>query len=164
MLERSVEGRVAHLLVSRGGVPKRPVPEAAVGPEGLAGDWQRDRRHHGGPDRAVCLFSLEVIEALRAEGHPVEPGSTGENVTVEGLPWGEVTPGRRFTFDGGVVLEVVSYAAPCGTIRGSFADGRTSRIDQELHPGSSRVYARVVAGGTLKEGATVRLDGRGEAR
>lgn len=157
MPEHPVEGRVARLLVSRGGVPKRPVPEAAVAPEGLAGDWQRDRRYHGGPDRAVCLFALEVIEALRAEGHPVEPGSTGENVTVEGLPWGDVAPGRRLAFDGGVVLEVVSYAAPCATIRGSFTGGQSRRIDQEIHPGSSRVYARVVSGGTLKEGAAVRL-------
>ena len=157
MEQDSFPGRVVRVNVSRGGVPKRPVAEARVGPGGLEGDWQNDRRYHGGPDRAVCLFSLEVIEALRAEGHPVEPGSTGENLTVEGLPWGEVVPGKRLEFEGGLVLEVASYAAPCGTIRGSFAGGSIGRVDQEDHPGASRVYARVLSPGTVREGMAVRL-------
>ena len=150
-------GRVVRVNVSRGGVPKRPVAEARVGLGGLEGDWQRDRRYHGGPDRAVCIYSLEVIEALRAEGHPVEPGSTGENLTVEGLPWAEVVPGRRLELEGGLVLEVASFAAPCGTIRASFAGGTIGRIDQEDHPGASRVYARVLSPGTGREGMAVRL-------
>ena len=59
------------LHVSPGGVPKRPVPAAELSVLGLAGDWQTDRVHHGGPDRALCLWSLEVIEVLAAAGHPV---------------------------------------------------------------------------------------------
>ncbi len=150
-------GRVRSLNVSGGGVPKRPVPEAVVTKEGLRGDVQGDRRYHGGPERAVSLFSFDVLERLRAEGHAITPGSTGENVTVSGLDWNLVAPGARLEFDGGVVLEVSSYCVPCGKIRASFADGKIHRINQEDHPGESRVYARVVSEGTVREGASVRL-------
>ena len=150
-------GRVHSLNVSGGGVPKRPVPEAYVTKEGLRGDSQRDLRYHGGPERSVSLFSLGVIERLRAEGHAISPGSTGENVTLAGLDWTSVVPGARLEFDGGVVLEVASYCVPCGKIRASFADGMIHRINQEDHPGESRVYARVLVEGTVREGEAVRL-------
>jgi MOSC domain-containing protein YiiM len=81
----AMRGRVARLNVSDGGVPKLPVAEARLTPTGLVGDRQRFPLIHGGPDRALSLFSLEIIERLRAEGHPIEPGSTGENLTVAGL-------------------------------------------------------------------------------
>ncbi|MGH6631118.1 MAG: hypothetical protein ACREB3_15430, partial [Burkholderiales bacterium] len=50
---------VHQISTSNGGVPKLPVAEARIMVEGLVGDRQRNRAHHGGPDRAVCLFSLE---------------------------------------------------------------------------------------------------------
>ena len=46
--------------VSDGGVPKRPVLEARVTKTGVEGDRQRNLNVHGGPDRAVCLFSHEL--------------------------------------------------------------------------------------------------------
>ena len=52
---------------SDGGVPKRPLPWAQVRAEGIEGDRQEDCRYHGGPDRAVCLYSLDLIEALQGE-------------------------------------------------------------------------------------------------
>lgn len=148
-------GRLVSVNVSRGGVPKRPVPEAAVGPTGLAGDQQR-YQFHGGPERAVCLFSAELIAGLVVEGHPVIPGSTGENFTVSGIPWAEVVPGARLRV-GEVLLEVVSYTTPCAKIAGSFRDGDSGRISQERHPGQSRVYARVLRGGTVRPGDEVEL-------
>jgi MOSC domain-containing protein YiiM len=155
--DQGVTGRVRSLNVSGGGVPKRPVPEAVVTTNGLRGDVQRDLRYHGGPERAVSLFSYDVLERLRAEGHAITPGSTGENVTVSGLDWGLVAPGARLELEGGVVLEVTSYCVPCGKIRASFLDGKIHRINQEDHPGESRVYARVVVEGTMREGEPVRL-------
>ncbi len=71
--------------VSNGGVPKLPVTEARIIPEGVVGDRQQNRDIHGGVDRAVCIFSLELIEALQAEGHTIKPGSSGENLTIAGL-------------------------------------------------------------------------------
>lgn len=145
---------VASINRSAGGVPKIGVPSARVTADGIEGDVQRDRRHHGGPDRAICLFSLERISALRAEGHPIGSGTTGENVTVAGLDWNRVTPGVRLAL-GAVELEITAFAAPCQTIVGSFADRRSARISQKVHPGWSRVYARVLTEGTLATGDEV---------
>lgn len=149
-------GRVASINVSAGGVPKEPVAEAAVAEAGLSGDRQRDLVHHGGPDRAVSLFSLEAIEALRREGHPIAAGTTGENLTLAGIDWGAVVPGTEIRA-GPARLLVTGYATPCSNIEGSFAGGRFTRISQKLHPGWSRVYARVLAGGVVRTGDPVEL-------
>jgi MOSC domain-containing protein YiiM len=65
--------------ISNGGVPKPAVQHARVTTEGVEGDRQRNLTVHGGPNRAVCLYAIELIEALRAEGHSIAPGATGEN-------------------------------------------------------------------------------------
>jgi len=148
------QGRVASINVSDGGVPKLPVPRALLSPSGLAGDRQRDLRFHGGPDRAVSLFSLEVIESLRREGHPIDIGTAGENLTVAGLDWSAVGPGVELEV-GPALLLVTSYAGPCTLIQASFREGSFQRISQKVHPGSSRVYARVLVGGTLRVGDPV---------
>jgi MOSC domain-containing protein YiiM len=140
--------RIAQINVSRGGVPKRPVPSARVTVQGLDGDVQR-WRHHGGPDRALCLFSLERIHALRVEGHPITPGSIGENLTLEGLDWRAVTPGVHLLLGASVVVRVTSYTKPCFKITGSFRDRDYSRVSDECHPGDSRVYAQVLREGFL---------------
>lgn len=140
---------------SNGGVPKRGVAEVRVTHDGLDGDWQTDRKHHGGPDRAVCLFPIELIRTLQAEGHPIVPGSVGENITTEGLDWSRVVPGVTLRIGNEVVLEIVSYTTPCRTIAAAFADGEFLRISQKHRPGNSRVYARVLAGGTIAHGDAI---------
>ena len=117
MTEAQSTGRVAQINISPGGVPKLPVAQATLGPLGLAGDGHRNRRHHGGPTRAVCLFSLEQIRALQAEGHPIEPGATGENLTTEGIDLGSLHPGDRLAIGDSVVLEITTEAIPAPTSR-----------------------------------------------
>lgn len=148
-------GRIESINVSQGGVPKRPVPRAAITREGVGGDRQNDLKHHGGPDRAVCIYSLEIIERLREEGHPIAAGTTGENLTISGLDWSLVVPGARLRIAGGVELEITSYTNPCATIRDSFQNLNFRRIKQDLHPGDSRVYARVLIPGEVETGAPV---------
>jgi MOSC domain-containing protein YiiM len=41
---------------------------------------------------------------------------------------------------------------PCKTIKASFIDGKFIRIAQKLHPGWSRVYARVLSEGQIHFG------------
>lgn len=150
-------GRVVQVSVSDGGVPKTAVPEARVSETGVEGDRQRDREHHGGPDRAVCLFSMERIRDLQGEGHAIVPGGVGENVTVEGIDWDAVVPGSRLLLGEDVALEVTRYTSPCVNIRTAFNGGRYARISQKAHAGWSRVYARVLVPGTVREGDRVRL-------
>ena len=149
-------GRVESINTSRGGVPKTAVLEAQVTSDGLVGDVQRDLRYHGGPERAVSLYSLERIEDLQREGHPIAPGTAGENLTVSGLDWPLIAPDRELQV-GGVRLVVTRYASPCEKIRHSFKDEDFTRISQKVHPGWSRIYCRVVTGGTIRPGDPVRL-------
>ena len=142
---------------SRGGVPKLPLPSADVGPRGITVDVQRDKRAHGSPDQALCLFALEVIERLQAEGNPISPGSTGENITVSGLDWTTVRPGARIRLGDDVLIEITDYAGPCKTITRSFADTDFNRINHALHPDESRVYAKVIAPGTIRPADRVEL-------
>jgi MOSC domain-containing protein YiiM len=148
--------RLESVNVSEGGVPKRNVSEALVTKTGVAGDRQRDLRFHGGTDRAVTLYSAERISSLRGEGHPIAPGSTGENLTLSGLDWEKVVPGARLRV-GEAELELTRYAAPCVNVRDSFQGGNFNRISQKTHPGWSRLCARVLREGRVRVGDGVEL-------
>jgi uncharacterized protein (TIGR00251 family) len=150
--------RLHQISISDGGVPKLPVAVAHVTLRGVAGDRQRNLLSHGGRNRAVCVFSLEVIEALQNEGHPIHPGSTGENLTVAGLDWSRVTPGVRLKIGKSLRLEVMSYTAPCKHNARWFRGGDFTRIAQKQHPGWSRVYARVLQEGTVGPGDPVVIE------
>jgi len=146
---------VHQVSLSDGGVPKSAALCAQVTRDGLVGDRQRNRKYHGGPDRALCLFSLEVIEALRAEGHSIGPGSSGENLTLAGLDWFLMRPGDRLRIGEQVRLEMTSYTTPCRYNAQWFKGGDYERIDEEAHPGWSRLYARVLHEGTVRPGDRV---------
>jgi MOSC domain-containing protein YiiM len=103
------------------------------------------------------VYSLERIRALQVEGHPIDMGTVGENVTVEGIDWDLVVPGTRIRVGEEVLLEVTSYTSPCKTIRDSFIDGRFVRISQKLHPGWSRVYTKVLSEGEIRFGDSVEV-------
>ncbi|MGI8927548.1 MAG: MOSC domain-containing protein [Tepidiformaceae bacterium] len=150
-------GKIVSINVSRGGVPKLPVDEAQVGPRGLTMDAQADLKHHGSPEQALCLYSLEVIEALQAEGHPIYPGAAGENITTSGIEWGQVVPGVRLRLGADVLIEVTHWATPCNKNAGRFIDGEFTRMGQPLHPGWSRTYARVLEGGRIRAGDPIEL-------
>jgi MOSC domain-containing protein YiiM len=152
-----MNGRIVQISVSPGGVPKTPVPSADVTSSGVEGDAHRDLANHGGSDRAVCLFSLEQIHALQAEGHPLGPGALGENVTIEGIDWTRVVPGAWLKLGGQLLLEITRYTSPCLNIRPAFSHGDYSRVSEKRHPGWSRVYARVLIAGRIQTGDAVVL-------
>ncbi|MDP9467761.1 MAG: MOSC domain-containing protein, partial [Chloroflexota bacterium] len=110
-------GRVASVNVSPGGVPKLPVAEQWVGAKGLADDRHNEPEpSHGGVDQAVCLYSMEAIARVAADGHNAFPGAFGENLTLEGIEMESLAEGDRLTIgDGGLVIEMTWHAAPCTT-------------------------------------------------
>ena len=148
------EGTVAQLNVSDGGVPKKPVEVAEVGDRGLVGDRQAARQHHGRPLQALCLWSTEVIDALRAEGHPIEPGLAGENVTLSGIDWTTIQPGTQLLI-GDVLAEISAWSTPCVKNAPWFVDRDFHRMDHDRHPGWSRAYAWVREPGTIRHGDRV---------
>lgn len=150
-------GEVHALFTSDGGLPKLAVPSIAVGPRGAAGDRQRVRRHHGRPWQALCLWSLQAVERLAAEGHPIAPGSAGENVCVSGLDWAAARPGTRLRIGDDVVVELSLFALPCRQNTRWFLAGDFMRMHHDREPGISRMYASVLQTGSIVTGDPVEL-------
>lgn len=157
MKSSMVNGHVFQINASNGGVPKLALNCAEVSAGGLVGDQQAHLDVHGGPERALCLYSLERILALQQEGHPIYPGAIGENLTLTGLDWQDVAPGMLLQFGENVKVEITSYTMPCSTIAGVFIDRKSSRVSQKLYPGWSRVYARVLTRGVIRVGDKVQI-------
>jgi len=149
--------RIFQLSRSRGGVPKLSIPQARATTLGLEGDKQEHTKIHGGPERALSLFSVEVIEALQAEGHPIYPGSAGENVTISGLDWTVLAPGMRLALGDEVIVELTRTATPCKQIAESFVGQDFSRLGA---PNEMRWYSRVLREGLLRVAMPVRIVGR----
>lgn len=147
-------GEVVGLFASDGGVPKTAIARADIRITGVEGDRQDNRRHHGRPAQALCLWSADVIAALQAEGHPIEPGLAGENITVAGITWSTLRPGSLLRV-GEIPVFITAHAIPCAKNAGWFADRDFNRILHTRHPGFSRLYGIPLAEGMLEAGAPV---------
>jgi len=155
-LEPSIDmaGTISQVSASGGGVPKLSIESAEIDAHGVVGDVQAARKHHGRPWQAICMYSADVIAALRDEGHPIGAGSAGENITISGVDWSAMRPGLTVTI-GEVVLRVSAPAVPCSKNNRWFNDGDSNRISHDLHPGWSRWYADVVTPGSVRSGDAV---------
>jgi MOSC domain-containing protein YiiM len=142
---------VAQVSISGGGIPKRAVPSAVVGVQGVQGDGHADRHHHGGPDRAVCIFSEELYLWLREEhGIDLPAGSVGENFTTRGLDLAELKVGDRLQA-GECTIEITDVRTPCFKLRKWHPDL------PRLIDGRSGWMARVISEGTVRAGGPIRM-------
>jgi len=143
---------------TEGGVPKLPIDKAQIKFEGVEGDFNKFRteKKNSTGTRAVTLFSLEQIEKLKSEGHSIDIGTTGENITIEGVDWPTLDVGTRMMI-GEAMIELSEPTAPCSKIGKSFIDGAFSRIDHELELGWSRWSASVIEEGGVQVGSQVIL-------
>ena len=141
---------------SEGGVPKLPIDRAEILFAGVKGDYNRFRmeKNNGIGTRAVTLFSLEQIKKLKGEGHTIDVGTTGENITIEVIDWPTLEAGTRMMV-GEAMIELSEPTAPCSKIGKSFIDGAFSRIDHELEMGWSRWSASVIEEGLVEIGSQV---------
>ncbi len=96
------------------GLPKRSVDSVQLGPHGLDGDHNNYREDDmdGDPDQAVLVLPLETIRDLTSEGWPVKPGDFGENFTIEGIEYNDLSPGKRYQI-GDAVIEISKSCPPC---------------------------------------------------
>jgi len=138
-------GRLLGIFTSNGGVPKLPVESAQIDANGIFGDACNNKKHHGGPMKAICVLENELLVKLQSEGHPIQAGTTGENILVEGY---NLEVGKVFDV-GKVRLEVVSDATPCWKIADSFTEGDYSRMSHEKYPGDTRWYCKVLNTGVI---------------
>ena len=157
-------GQIASINVSHpGGVPKRPIDRTLITTRGLIGDGQRTKEPvHGGPEKAVCLFGVEQIRRVNADGHHLYPGAIGENLTLSGLDLGGLASGDQLRIGdpaSGPIIQLSDPAAPCKNIAGSFEDWRIARVSHKVRPEDSRWYARVLREGPVVSGDPIELLG-----
>ena len=145
----------------RPGLPKKPVHSARLTAEGVEGDFNNYRTHsrRGDPDHAVMIMTADAIDDLNREGWPVSAGDIGENVTIAGVPYADLGPGRRVRV-GGATVEVTKPATPCVNLY------TLPYVGEERGPafiktmmGRRGWYARVIDEGDLAPGGPVELIG-----
>ena len=128
-------------------MPKLPVSSARVTRDGVAGDWQKNRKYHGGPDRAVCLFSEELYEWLRGQGvNNLVNGSIGENFTTRGIDLTSLRPGDRLRVGEQCVIQLTQVREPCRQLK------KWDARFPKLILGRSGWLARVAVEGEVKAG------------
>ncbi len=161
-----MEARVLQINISKGGVPKTPIPLANVGPLGIAGDGHAHPEFHGGPKQALLLIASEVLDVLTSEGWPVFRGALGENLTTIGLDHRAWRAGMRFRI-GEIEIELTTPRQPCATLN-RYGRGIQKRIYDKLvetgdptspHWGESGFYAAVLQPGSLAENDTIEYTG-----
>lgn len=121
-----------------------------VSSEGLLGDAIINRKHHGGPDQAVYVYTSEDYAWWQdALGKPVPPGTFGENLTICGLKSAELIIGDRLECDQ-LVLEVKSSRIPCRTLALRMQDpGFIDKFKRAELPG---FYCKVLKPGQVSAG------------
>jgi MOSC domain-containing protein YiiM len=147
--------------IHRTAIGKRPVTEpVAVRLLGLDGDEVGSPQHHGGPDQAVYVYTVEDYAWWSDElGRELEPGTFGENLTIAGLESASRCVGDRLRVGDEVVLEVTAPRIPCSTLAGRMGDPTfVRRFARALRPG---LYVRVIETGSLRTGDAVVLDESG---
>lgn len=141
----------------RSGIVKKPVDGPVwVGRLGLEGDGQADRKHHGGPSRAVNVYPSEHYACWRAVPALAEMtgGGFGENFTTRGLLETTVCIGDVLAV-GEAVLAVSQPRGPCYKL-----NRRWNYPDLQRHAEDERRfgwYLRVLQEGRVEAGAEIRL-------
>ena len=132
-----------------------------VGPEGLAGDVQGDRRVHGGPEKAVHYYPAEHYVGLAMEvperAAALQPGALGENLSARGLTEQNVCIGDVFAL-GCCRLQVSQPRQPCWKISHKLDHPPMSRLIAEK--GWTGWYFRVLQEGEIAAGDTLELVAR----
>ena len=148
--------------IGRTSIDKTSVPgPVEVHPLGLEGDEVSNRRHHGGPDKAVYAFAREDLDRwAETFGLPVPDGMFGENLTTQGLDVNGAEIGERWRIGADTVVEVTMFRTPCQTFKAWMSrngyDDRAwmKRFAQDLRPGA---YLRVVVPGSIQVGDPIEV-------
>ena len=117
---------------------------------GFEGDRVADPGHHGGRDKAVCVYSVDHYPFWEKElSRPLLPGAFGENLTVQNLKEAEIHIGDVFRI-GEAEVQCSQPRQPCHKLNKVFQYQKMACRVQTL--GYSGFYLRVLKPGWLKSG------------
>jgi MOSC domain-containing protein YiiM len=133
----------------------------SVGHSGCEGDEQADRKHHGGPHKAVHAYSASHFAAWTKEiptrADRFRPGAFGENLVVDGISESGLCLGDRWRI-GSVLVEVSQGRQPCWKLNIRFDVPDMARRVQDT--GRTGWYFRVIEPGSVMAGDHGRLSAR----
>lgn len=141
----------------RTGIYKTPVNGPVdVSANGVDGDGQADRKHHGGIDKAICVYSAEHFEYWRQflGRDDFGPGGFGENFSVAELDERHVHLGDRWRI-GSAEFEVSQPRQPCWKLARRW--GNKSMTAQTIANGKTGWYMRVTEVGTVNVDDTIQV-------
>lgn len=143
----------------RTGFFKDPVEGAVyLGKTNLDGDGQANLRHHGGPDKAVCVYPTSRYPHWRERLDRKLPfGAFGENFTVEGQDEDGVCIGDVYEV-GEARVQVSQPRSPCWKLARRWKEKQLAVWFQET--GFTGWYLRVLREGYVEAGQTLRLEER----
>ncbi len=141
------------------GIDKHPVEDRLwLDIEGFAGDQQADRKHHGGPDKAVHHYAFDHYPSWTAEIGSREvlsrPGAFGENLSTSGITEEDVCIGDIFML-GSATVQVSQARQPCWKLNKRFDFPGMSRLVQQS--GKTGWYYRVLETGWVAPGSDLTL-------
>ncbi len=123
--------------------------------EGLEGDGVGDRKHHGGSDKAVCVYSLDHYPSWeKMLGIAMPEAAFGENFTVEGLREQDVRIGDIYAV-GTALVQVSQPRQPCGTLAARY--GRQDLAKLVSDSDRTGFYFKVVIEGVVRVGDAITL-------
>jgi MOSC domain-containing protein YiiM len=133
------------------GICKKPVSGSIrLGVLGFEGNGVADTKHHGGPDKAVCVYSIDRYPYWeQILGIPLPPAPFGENLSVSNLHEDDICIGDIFQA-GTALLEVSQPRQPCKTLLARY--GREDLIKLMLSTGYTGFYFRVLEEGVVERG------------
>jgi MOSC domain-containing protein YiiM len=130
-----------------GGV-KAEVPSAMLRFAGFECDGVADSLHHGGTDRAACVYPAGHYAWWKStQGYELPFGSFSENLTVEGLHEKEICIGDVVRI-GAALLQVTLPRDPCPTIDRILEIPSIHRIARES--GNCGFHMRTLEEGLVK--------------
>jgi MOSC domain-containing protein YiiM len=130
-----------------------PVP---VGRLGLDGDRQADPSVHGGPDKAVCVYSADHYPTWQHELGLADfhAGAFGENLTLAGVTEHDICVGDVWAV-ADVLVQVSQPRQPCWKLARKWQ--RKTLTDEVVKSGRTGWYFRVLREGSVSPGATLAL-------
>jgi MOSC domain-containing protein YiiM len=127
--------------------------------DGLVGDHQGDRKHHGGPEKAIHQYAAESYAAWRNEYPSMRPmledePAFGENLCLPEMTESNVCVGDIYRL-GEVLLQVSQGRQPCWKLNVKFERSDMAWLVQKT--GRTGWYYRVLGGGAVEAGTALEL-------